>query len=42
MVHDPNTEPQYGERVPYVITRGPKHSKLVERAMDPLELLEDR
>jgi len=42
MIHDPNSEPQFGERVPYVITRGPPHSKLAERAMDPLELLKDR
>lgn len=41
MLYDPSSEPQYGERVPYVITRGPPHSKLVDRAMDPLELLKN-
>ncbi|TFK41148.1 hypothetical protein BDQ12DRAFT_697053 [Crucibulum laeve] len=38
---DPNYEPQYGERVPYVIVRGEPGTKLVERAIDPLELLND-
>ncbi|KAF9270228.1 hypothetical protein L218DRAFT_849988 [Marasmius fiardii PR-910] len=37
---DPNDEPQYGERVPYVVTRGIPGIKLVDRAMDPLEFLE--
>jgi len=38
---DPNAEAQYGERVPYVITLGPPGSKLVDRAMDPWEFLND-
>ncbi|THV04942.1 hypothetical protein K435DRAFT_961659 [Dendrothele bispora CBS 962.96] len=38
---DPNAEAQYGERVPYVITLGPRGSKLVDRAMDPWEFLND-
>lgn len=42
MVEDPNNEPQYGERVPYVIARGPPNTKLVDRAVDPLEFLQDR
>ncbi|KAG6857569.1 hypothetical protein H0H87_000168 [Tephrocybe sp. NHM501043] len=41
MVEDPTNEPQYGERVPYVITRGLPGSRLVDRAMDPLEMLND-
>jgi DNA polymerase zeta len=42
MAEDPNSEPQYGERVPYVIARGPPNSRLVDRAVDPLEFLNDR
>lgn len=42
MVEDPNNEPQYGERVPYVIARGPPNTRLVDRAVDPLEFLQDR
>ncbi|KAF8640582.1 hypothetical protein AX17_000244 [Amanita inopinata Kibby_2008] len=40
MILDPNSEPQYGERVPYVIIKGPPGSRLVDRAMDPLEFLQ--
>ncbi|KAK0502919.1 hypothetical protein EDD18DRAFT_1345761 [Armillaria luteobubalina] len=36
---DPQYEPQYGERVPYVISRGPPDTRLVDRAMEPLDLL---
>ncbi|KAK0210432.1 hypothetical protein DFS33DRAFT_1458357 [Desarmillaria ectypa] len=36
---DPYHEPQYGERVPYVISRGPPDTRLVDRAMEPLDLL---
>ncbi|KAJ4499668.1 hypothetical protein C8R41DRAFT_33836 [Lentinula lateritia] len=36
---DPGDEPQYGERVPYVIAQGEPGSKLVDRATDPLEFL---
>ncbi|SJL04429.1 related to DNA polymerase zeta, catalytic subunit [Armillaria ostoyae] len=36
---DPHHEPQYGERVPYVISRGPPDTRLVDRAMEPLDLL---
>jgi DNA polymerase zeta len=42
IMQDPNDEPQYGERVPYVIMRGQPNSRLVDRAVAPLELLEDR
>jgi DNA polymerase zeta len=38
---DPNDEAQYGERVPYVIVRGPPGTKLLERAYDPLTVLND-
>ncbi|KAK0448381.1 uncharacterized protein EV420DRAFT_1751017 [Desarmillaria tabescens] len=36
---DPHHEAQYGERVPYVISRGPPNTRLVDRAMEPLDLL---
>jgi DNA polymerase zeta len=39
MVADPNDEPQYGERIPYVITRGDSGTLLAERAFDPLEVV---
>lgn len=41
MVRDPNDEPQYGERVPYVIVRGQSGSRLVDRAVAPLDLIDD-
>ncbi|KAJ6604659.1 hypothetical protein DFH09DRAFT_1242601 [Mycena vulgaris] len=37
-----NVEPQYSERVPYVICRGPPKSRLVDRAAAPLEVLKNR
>ena len=42
MMVDENYEPQYGERVPYVITRGEPNSRLVSRAVAPLELLDNK
>jgi DNA polymerase elongation subunit (family B) len=42
MIQDANDEPQYGERVPYVITRGEPGMKLVDRAVAPEELLHNR
>lgn len=36
---DPRDEAQWGERVPYVIARGAQGSRLVDRAMSPLDLL---
>jgi len=42
MLQDPNDEPQYGDRIPYVITRGLPGSRLVERAVGPMEVLNDR
>ncbi|KAH9944384.1 uncharacterized protein BXZ73DRAFT_87292 [Epithele typhae] len=41
MLEDPNDEPQYGERIPYVIARGEPGSRLVDRAIDPHELFRD-
>ncbi|KAI8995628.1 hypothetical protein BD414DRAFT_513374 [Trametes punicea] len=41
MLEDPNDEPQYGERIPYVIIRGEPGSRLVDRAVSPHELLRD-
>ncbi|KAJ7038190.1 hypothetical protein C8F04DRAFT_371528 [Mycena alexandri] len=37
-----NTEPQYGERVPYVICRGPPNARLVDRVEAPLDVLRNR
>ncbi|CAE7105599.1 unnamed protein product, partial [Rhizoctonia solani] len=39
---DPMSEPQYGERIPYLIIRGEPGSRLVDRAVPPEELLRDR
>lgn len=41
MLNDPCGEPQYGERVPYVIVRGLPGARLVDRAIDPLDLIND-
>ncbi|RDB28579.1 DNA polymerase zeta catalytic subunit [Hypsizygus marmoreus] len=41
MLNDPNDEPHYGERVPYVVVRGLPRSRLVDRAMDPLEMVNE-
>lgn len=38
---DPIDEPQYGERVPYVILRGESSARLYERAVQPEELFSD-
>lgn len=42
MVEDSGYEPQYGERVPYVIVRGKPLERLVDRAVSPEEVLKDR
>ena len=42
MLQDPNDEPQYADRIPYVIIRGLPGSRLVERAVGPMEVLNDR
>ena len=39
---DSNDEAQYGDRIPYVIVRGAPGSLLVERAIDPLEFMNNR
>ncbi|KAI0724555.1 hypothetical protein C8T65DRAFT_704388 [Cerioporus squamosus] len=41
MLEDPNDEPQYGERIPYVVVRGEPGSRLVDRAVSPHELFKD-
>ncbi|PPQ64420.1 hypothetical protein CVT26_002127 [Gymnopilus dilepis] len=41
MVNDPNDEPQYGDRIPYVIVQSSDSGRLVDRVMDPLEFMED-
>ncbi|KZT02722.1 uncharacterized protein LAESUDRAFT_399797 [Laetiporus sulphureus 93-53] len=41
MVEDPADEPQYGERVPYIIVRGDPDSRVVDRAVAPEALLND-
>ncbi|KIY66264.1 hypothetical protein CYLTODRAFT_423607 [Cylindrobasidium torrendii FP15055 ss-10] len=38
---DVQDEVQWGERVPYIIARGPTGSRLVDRAMSPLEFLDN-
>jgi DNA polymerase zeta len=42
MVDDPRAEPQYGERVPYVVTAGPPGSRLIDRVVSPEEMLKNK
>jgi DNA polymerase zeta len=42
MLEDPNDEIQYGDRIPYVIVRGAPGARLVDRAMPPEAVLNDR
>jgi DNA polymerase zeta len=42
MVDDPRAEPQYGERVPYVVRTGPPGARLIDRVVSPEEMLRDR
>jgi DNA polymerase zeta len=42
LTEDKNAEPQYGDRIPYVIVRGEPHMRLVDRAVSPEELFGDR
>ena len=42
MINDPRAEPQYGERVPYVVKAGAPGARLVDRAVSPEEMLKDR
>lgn len=39
MLDDPRAEPQYGERVPYVVITGAPGARLVDRCVAPEELL---
>lgn len=36
---DPNDEPQYGDRVPYVITVGEPDTRLADRAVPPEDMV---
>ncbi|EAT92185.2 hypothetical protein SNOG_00690 [Parastagonospora nodorum SN15] len=38
MLADPRTEPQYGERVPYIVITGAPGARLIDRCNDHLEL----
>ncbi|KAF2659320.1 hypothetical protein K491DRAFT_712839 [Lophiostoma macrostomum CBS 122681] len=39
MLADPRTEPQYGERVPYVVVTGAPGARLIDRCVSPETLL---
>ncbi|KAJ2495941.1 DNA polymerase zeta [Coemansia sp. RSA 1972] len=39
MAHDPQAEPEYGERVPYVVISSGPHTRLVDRVVSPRVLL---
>jgi len=39
MLEDARAEPQYGERIPYVVISGPPGSRLIDRCVTPEELL---
>ncbi|OOQ81567.1 putative DNA polymerase zeta catalytic subunit [Penicillium brasilianum] len=41
MLEDPRLEPQYGERVPYVVVTGAPGSRLIDRCVAPETLLHD-
>ena len=41
MLEDPRAEPQYGERVPYVVIAGAPGARLIDRCVAPEVLLED-
>ncbi|PNS15923.1 DNA polymerase zeta catalytic subunit [Sphaceloma murrayae] len=41
MLRDPRSEPQYGERVPYVVIAGAPGARLFERCVEPERLLYD-
>jgi DNA polymerase zeta len=42
MLNDPRAEPQYGERVPYVVRAGAPGARLVDRVVSPEEMLNDK
>jgi DNA polymerase zeta len=41
MIEDPRLEPQYGERVPYVVITGGPGARLIDRCVAPEVLLQD-
>ncbi|KAJ4286287.1 DNA polymerase zeta [Kalmusia sp. IMI 367209] len=41
MLMDPRSEPQYGERVPYVVTTGAPNARLIDRCVSPDVLLQN-
>jgi DNA polymerase zeta len=41
MLEDPRLEPQYGERVPYVVVTGAPGARLIDRCVAPEQLLRD-
>jgi DNA polymerase zeta len=41
MLRDPRAEPQYGERIPYVVMAGAPGARLWERCVEPERLLHD-
>ena len=41
MLKDPRTEPQYGERIPYVVIAGAPGARLWERCVEPERLIND-
>ena len=41
MLEDPRAEPQYGERVPYVVITGAPGARLIDRCVAPEVLLQD-
>ena len=41
-VKDSKNEAQYGERIPYVIARGLPGERLADRAIDPVEFMDNR
>lgn len=42
MLEDPRLEPQYGERVPYVVVSGGPDARLIDRCVAPDVLLDDQ
>ncbi|KAF2709454.1 hypothetical protein K504DRAFT_378576 [Pleomassaria siparia CBS 279.74] len=41
MLADPRTEPQYGERIPYVVISGAPGARLIDRCVSPETLLQN-
>ncbi|KAI9670771.1 MAG: DNA polymerase zeta [Caeruleum heppii] len=41
MLADPRAEPQYGERVPYVVITGAPGARLIDRCVEPTTLLQN-